>query len=116
MWAGPRSAANGGLAAQHVGKRTAMLNDWLDRIQDILGQADTNDWIAAIIIGAVVQLLVLLVLRILGFFFRLASWLVASAVGIAVALYILDRQGIPRAIGGGQIDRWIDDVRRWLGI
>ena len=93
-----------------------MLDDWLDRVQDVLNRADTNDWIAAIIIGVAVQFLVLLVLRILGFVFRLASWFVAAAVGIAVALYFLDRNGLPDAIGGGQLDRWIDGVRQWLGV
>jgi hypothetical protein len=92
-----------------------MLNDWLDRVRDVLNDADGNDWIAAVIIGAAVQILVLLLFRVLGFFFRMATWFVASLVGVAVALYILDRQGIPGAIGGGQIDQWIDDVRRLIG-
>ena len=50
-----------------------MLNDWLDRVRDVLSDADANDWIAAVIIGAAVQILVLLLFRILGFFFRMAT-------------------------------------------
>lgn len=93
-----------------------MLNDWLDRVRDVLSDSDGNDWIAAVIIGAAVQILVLLLFRILGFFFRMATWFVASLVGVAVTLYILDRQGVPRTIGGGQIDQWIDDVRGFIGV
>jgi len=93
-----------------------MLNDWLDRVRDVLSDADANDWIAAVIIGAAVQILVLLLFRILGFFFRMATWFVASLIGVAVALYILDRKGVPRAIGGQQIDQWFDDVRGYIGV
>ena len=93
-----------------------MLNDWLDRIREVLRDADTNDWIVAVIAGALVQIVVLLVLRVVGVFFRMASWLLASAVGIVVAVYILDRQGVPRAIGGRRVDEWIDDARRWIGV
>jgi hypothetical protein len=93
-----------------------MLNDWLNRVQDVLSDADANDWLVAVIIGAAVQILVLLLFRILGFFFRMATWFVASLIGVAVTLYILDREGVPRSIGGGQIDRWIDDVRGYIGV
>ncbi len=92
-----------------------MFNDWLDRVQDLLSDADANDWIAAILIGAAVQILVLLLFRILGFFFRMLTWVVASLIGVAVALYVLDRRGVPRAIGGGRIDQWIDGVRGLIG-
>ncbi|MEA2514791.1 MAG: hypothetical protein QOJ59_4280 [Thermomicrobiales bacterium] len=93
-----------------------MVNDALDRIRDVLGHADTNDWIAAIIVGVIVQILVLLVMRVFGFFLRMASWLLASAISIVVALYVLDRRGIPRSIGGRQIDSLIDDARRFIGV
>jgi purine-cytosine permease-like protein len=93
-----------------------VVNDWLDRVRDVLNQADTNDWIAAVIVGALILIVVLVLLRIVGFFFRMASWLVALAAGVAVALSILDRQGVPRSIGGMQIDRWIEDARRWIGV
>jgi hypothetical protein len=92
-----------------------MLNDWLDRIQDLISDADVNDWIAAIIIGLVVQFLVLLLFRFLGFFVRMATWFIASLIGVGVALFILDRQGVPRSIGGRQIDQWIDDIRGFIG-
>ena len=92
-----------------------MLNDWFDRIRDLISGADVNDWIAAVIIGLAVQFLVLLLFRFLGFFVRMAAWFIASLIGVASALYILDRQGVPRSIGGRQIDQWIDDVRGFIG-
>jgi sugar phosphate permease len=96
--------------------RAPMLNDWLDRIREVIQDADTNDWIAAVLAGVIVQVIVLLLFRVIGIFFRMASWVMASAISIVVALYILDRQGIPHAIGGRQVDEWIDDARRWIGI
>jgi hypothetical protein len=93
-----------------------MLNDWLDRIRDALNQADTNDWIAAVIIAALAMLIVLLVLRIVGFLFRFVRWLLALAAAAAVGLYILDHRGVPSGIGGDQIERWIEHARRYLGV
>jgi hypothetical protein len=93
-----------------------MLNDVIDRVREVLNDADGNDWIAAVVVGVVVQLIVLLLFRVVGIFFRMASWVIASAISVVAALYILDRQGIPRSIGGRQVDEWIDDARRWIGV
>jgi len=93
-----------------------MVNDSLDRIGDLLREADTTDWITAIIIGVLIQLLVLLIMRIAGIFFRMASWVIASAISIFVAVWILDRRGIPESIGGRRIEEWIDDARRAINM
>lgn len=93
-----------------------MVNDVVDRIRDVLGEADANDWVVAIIIGVLIQLLVLLIFRVVGIFFRMASWVIASVIAVLVALWILDRRGIPESIGGRRIDDWIDDARRAIGI
>jgi sugar phosphate permease len=93
-----------------------MVNDVLDRIRDVLGDADANDWVVAIVIGVLIQLMVLLIFRVVGIFFRMASWVMASIVGVLVGLWVLDRRGIPESIGGRRIDEWIDDARRAIGI
>ncbi len=116
MWAVGAPQAADDFAAYPLGKYARMLNDALDRIREVLNEADTNDWIAAVIVGALVQILVLFVMRVFGFFLRMASWLLATAISIVVALYILDRRGVPRSIGGRQIDSWIEDARRFLGV
>lgn len=93
-----------------------MLDGVLDRIRDLFTQASANDWIAAIVIGALIQIVVLLVFRVLGFFLRLASWLLALAAGVAAGLYVLHHGGVPTSLGGEHIDRWIEDARRWIGV
>jgi len=93
-----------------------VVNDGLDRVRDAINHANANDWIAAVIVGGLIAIVVLVVLRIVGFFFRMATWVVALAAGVAVAFYILDRHGVPRSIGGAQIDRWIEDGRRRIGV
>jgi uncharacterized protein (DUF983 family) len=94
----------------------AVINDWLDRLRDVVHEADTNDWIAAVLVAVVVQFVVLLLMRVFGFFLRMASWLLAFAISVVVALSVLDHRGVPRSIGGRQIDVWIEDARRWLGV
>ncbi|HEY7032262.1 MAG TPA: hypothetical protein VH482_13070 [Thermomicrobiales bacterium] len=93
-----------------------MLNEGFDRVRDAINQANTNDVIAAVIAGALIAIVVLVLLRIVGYFFRMATWIAALAAGVAVAFLILDHRGVPRSIGGAQIDRWIEDGRRWLGV
>jgi hypothetical protein len=87
-----------------------------DRVRDAVNQANANDWIVAAIAGALITIVVSVLLRIVGFFFRMATWVVALAAGVVVAFFILDRQGLPRSIGGARIDRWIEDGRRWIGV
>lgn len=92
------------------------MNDLLDRIRDTLSKADTNTWITAVIVAVVVQLLVLLILRVVGIFFRMASWIFASAISVVIAIWILDNRGIPNSIGGKRIEEWIDDIRNAIGV
>lgn len=93
-----------------------MLEDWLDQIGDITSDASGNDWIQAAAAGAVAIFIVWLILRIVGFFFRRIGCILTLAVGAAVALLVLDRGGLPNFLGGGQLDRWIDDARQSLGV
>jgi hypothetical protein len=93
-----------------------MIDDWVDRVGDIIAGAEANDWIVAAAAGTLALILVLLALRIVGFLFRRIGCLLALAVGASVALFVLDRRGLPGSIGGGRIDRWIDDVRRSIGV
>lgn len=97
-------------------KSVDIVSDLLDRTQELLGEADGTDWIIAIAVGVVIQLIVLLIMRIAGIFFRMASWIIASAISVFVALWILDRRGIPESIGGRRIEDWVDDARRAIGI
>ena len=92
-----------------------MVNDVLDRIREALGEADTTDWITAIIIGVVVQLVVLVLLKVAGIFFRIASWVFATVISVFVAYSVLDGRGLPESIGGRRIEDWIDDARRAVG-
>ncbi len=92
-----------------------MSSDDLERFWEVLRPRDTNALVTAIVAGVLVQLLVLLLFRVLGFFLNLLSWLLGMTASLAVALYILNR-GVPKEIGGDQINRWIDEARRALGI
>ena len=88
--------------------------DELDRLWEAVRPTDANTLVTAVIAGALVQLLVLLVLRVIGVVLRTLRLLVASAAGVGTALYVLNR-GIPRSIGGREIERWLDDARRLIG-
>ena len=87
----------------------------LERLWDVLRPRDTSALVSAIVVCVVVQIVVLFLFRALGFFLNLLSWLLGLAISVSIALYILNN-GVPEALGGEQIDRLIDDARRWLGI
>lgn len=92
-----------------------MSGDDLERLWDLLRPQNTNTLVMAIIAGVIIQILVLLLFRLLGFFLNMLSWLLGLVASLAVALYILNH-GVPEALGGEHIDRWIDEARRALGI
>jgi hypothetical protein len=89
--------------------------DDLERLWEVLRPRDANTLVAAIVAGVVVQILILLLFRVLGFFLNALSWFLGLVASLAVALYILN-QGVPEALGGEHVDRWIEEARRSLVI
>jgi hypothetical protein len=92
------------------------MSDLLDRIQDAISDARGNDWVVAIGVAILVQIVLLFVFRILGMFLRTATFMLATVVAIVVAVIVLDHHGLPDYLGGDQLNRWIDDLRGRLDV
>jgi hypothetical protein len=73
----------------------------------LFGRYGAERVLLAVVVGALVQVLCLLVLRLVGSVVRLVARVLAGALGVVVALSLLD--------GAGWRPAWADEALRWLG-
>jgi hypothetical protein len=90
----------------------------LRQIETTIGRYEVEQLVLAVVVGALVQVVCLVIFRVVGAVLGLAVRALAFVLGVLVALYLLDYEAHTSMAGDG-VSSWLDrliDLLRSFGL